>query len=685
MSGARDSVGTVKPSDINRVVSVSSPVLSPDGRQVAYVVSRVDADKNTYRSAVWVAAVDGSGEPRQLTAGSESDAAPVWSPSSDRIAFTSSRGQDDDRKVTLHVLPVDRPGETVTLITTDEGIGGLDWSPDGRRLAYASRARGPRFADGKDERDRPPRKIDRLFSRLDSVGWTVDRPTQLYVVPVDGSAVPRRVTRDDFEYGNPAWAPDSRRLATTSAQHEDHDVLPYNDVWVLDVDDVRLGDDEAVPDLRQVTATDAAFGALSWEPEGERLAALHHTGLIGYRHGRVCVIDVTSGQVDVLSADLDLNAEPHGSARPPIWAADQLLFAVEDRGAVDILSVPADGGEVSRRVGGRRLIAGYDATADAATIVFVASQVGRPTELYATTGDHERQLTHHQDAFVAACPPLDWHRFPVTSPSGVELDAWAVLPPDYDPDRKYPALLNIHGGPHAMFGEGWFDEFQLYATAGFITVFANPRGSTGYSEASARVLISAAASEDPGEGWGPPAYDDLMAVTDAALDRYPAIDADRLGVMGGSYGGYMTTWIIGHTQRFAAACSERAVNNIASLEWSSDAAGLFRFLMGVSHLDAPEEYARLSPITYVKDIQTPVLILHSDQDLRCNAEQADALFVALRILGKKPGVDMDYYRFPTESHELTRGGSPRHRIQRAELLIEWFSAKLGLTPAGAAS
>lgn len=664
----------MKPTDISRLVSVSDPAVSPDGRLVAYVVRRVDADANRYRSAIWLATTDGTGSPRQLTAGIEADSSPTWSPSSDAIAFTSARGIDEKHGASLHVISVDRAGETATLASRDEEMGGIAWSPDGRRLAFASRVRGPRWADGDDDRARPPRKIDHLLPRLDSEGWTIDRPVQLFVVPVDGSAAPRRVTNDEFDYDAPAWAPDSRRIAATAARQPDWDLDTSNDVWVIDVDDVDTGDDAAVPEPRRVTPTDASYHNVSWEPGGERIAVLRGTERIGYRHTRVAVIDVSGGEVRVLTKDLDLTCAPFPAPRAPIWVGAQLYFAVEERGLVPVLAVDLETSSITRVVDGRRSVTGYDAPAgDAHLVAFTATSLDTgPGELYVRRDGVEHQVTHHQDAFVAACPPLPTEHFLVTSPSGMELDAWAVLPPNFDPDGSYPALLNIHGGPHTQYGERWFDEFQMYAAGGYVVVFSNPRGSTGYDEASARVLLSAASSEDPGEGWGPPAFDDLMAVTDAALARCPAIDAKRFGVMGGSYGGYMTSWIVGHTSRFAAACSERAVNNVASLEWSSDAGGSFRWAMGATHLDAPEEYARLSPITYVRDIETPVMIVHSEEDLRCPTEQADALWVAMRLLGK----EVEYYRFPAESHELTRGGSPKHRTQRAQLILDYFDRKM---------
>jgi dipeptidyl aminopeptidase/acylaminoacyl peptidase len=224
-----------------------------------------------------------------------------------------------------------------------------------------------------------------------------------------------------------------------------------------------------------------------------------------------------------------------------------------------------------------------------------------------------------------------------------------------------------------QYGNAWFDEFQLWTGAGYAVVYANPHGSTGHTEQWSRSIRPPEAVQAPGAGWGTIDADDVLAVLDAALAREPSLDPDRVGVLGGSYGGYLTSWLIGHTDRFVAACSERAVNNMESEEWSSDVAGYFRYELGVNHLESPEIYRRISPITYVNDINTPVLILHSENDLRCHVEQADQLFVALRMLGKP----VEYWRFPEEGHELSRSGSPRHRMQRAEIILDWFGRHLG--------
>ena len=362
----------------------------------------------------------------------------------------------------------------------------------------------------------------------------------------------------------------------------------------------------------------------------------------------------------------------------PIWDGDGLLTLVEDRGNVHLRRVPVhEHGEAAEDVwlGGERCVTGVDRAGG--TLAFTASTPGTLPELYTVVDGQEQQLTNLGDAFLTDVPPRPYERFTVASTGGAEVDAWMVAPPDLDPAKRYPALLMIHGGPFSQYGNRFFDEAQLYARAGYVVLFSNPRGSSGRETSWGRAIAGPKAGVEPGTGWGSVDYEDLMAVVDDALTRYPYIDGERLGVLGGSYGGYMTSWIVGHTDRFKAACSERAVNNIVSLEYASDVATAFRTMFGVSHIEDPTEYLSRSPISYVQRITTPLLIIHSENDLRCPIEQAEQLFVAMRLLGK----EVELVRFPAEDHELSRSGSPVHRVQRAEIILEFFGQHLQGTTA----
>ena len=667
----------MRPSDIGRLVSVSDPVVSPDGTTVAFVVLRVDLDANRYRSAVWLAAADGSSPPRQLTAGEEGDSGPAWSPDGRTLAFTSTRKKDDkgDKRSTLHLLSVDRPGETVTLVDLPEGIGSVQWSHDGSRIAFTARKRGKRWEEGDDDAARPPRRIDRFLSRIDSVGWIIDRPSQIWIVATDGSAPAEPVTDGPHEHGAPAWSPDGSKLAFSAARHDRWDLdRPVDDLWVLD-----LRADGTAGDLHQITDSSLSHQGVSWSPDGSRLAALATEEMVAPGLPQLVVVDLGTGTSIEPARSLDRSCAPYPGARSPIWDGDRLWYGIEDGGNVHLYRVAVAAAEPAppeRMVDGERAVGGYDLAGG--TLAFTATSPTELPELFTVIDGNERRLTSLGAGFHRTHPAQAPERFSVTSPGGGEVDAWIIRPAGLadgssDSDAAtYPMLLSVHGGPMTQYANGWFDEFQLWASAGYVVVYANPHGSTGSTEDWVRAIRSPIAEVAPGTGWGGVDYDDLMAVVDAALERYPFIDADRLGVLGGSYGGYMASWIVGHTDRFAAACSERAVNNIYSLETSSDAAGFFRWQMGATHLDAPEEYLRQSPITYVRDINTPVLILHSEQDLRCPIEQADQLFVALRMLDR----EVEYHRFPDESHELSRAGSPKHRVQRAEIILDFFDRHL---------
>jgi dipeptidyl aminopeptidase/acylaminoacyl peptidase len=329
---------------------------------------------------------------------------------------------------------------------------------------------------------------------------------------------------------------------------------------------------------------------------------------------------------------------------------------------------------------GEQVVAGYDLRAG--VLAAVVSDPARPGELeVAPVPDWERRhRTSFTAEFVAAGPPAPSAHFEVPSPAGDgDVDCWFLTPGGWDAtDRsRWPLLVVVHGGPMSQYGHKWFDEFQLLAGAGFAVVACNPHGSSGREETWQRAIRSPLAALDPGTGWGGIDADDILAVLDATLERWPAIDPARVGVLGGSYGGFMATWLLARSDRFAAGCSERAVNNLLSEEWSSDEGGHFCRELGVSHLDHPGEYLRMSPVTYVRGITAPILILHSEQDLRCHPEQADALFTALRLLGHP---DVEYWRFPGEGHELSRSGSPSHRVRRAELIDDFFERTIGGGP-----
>ena len=650
----------MKPTDISALLSVGEPAVSPDGRSIAFVVTRVDDEANDYRSQVWLAAADGTSPPRPFTAGEHKDGHPAWSPDGTRLAFTSERGVAETAMSTLHVAPVDTGGEVVTLARLPESAAGLRWSPDGSQIAFTTRTRAERYAS-EDERRQPPRRLRRLFSRLDSVGFTADRPEHLYVVDADGTRPPRNLTPGEFQFTSPAWTPDSSALLVSAAAHDTWDLDLRVDIYAVDLDGER----------RLVTGTTGQYVTPSVSPDGSTVAFVGTDDADTYpRNMHVGVIGVAGGDHRWVSADLDRTFQPFPDHRAPHWLDDSsLLVSVEDRGNVHLYRLAADGASPPEGLWtGDGCVTGFDERAG--TTALTVSTPTRPGELYVLEGGVARQITDLTAPFAKQADLQPYERFTVMSADRTtEIDAWILTPPGFDPAGSYPALINVHGGPFGQYANRFLDEFQIQAAAGYVVVWCNPRGSSGREESFGRSICGESLG---GTGWGSVDYDDVMATVDQALKLFPAIDADRLGILGGSYGGYMTSWVIGHTDRFRAACSERAANNLLSLNSASDLASAFRTYLGKSHLDAPELYQAMSPISRVRDIITPLLIIHSEDDLRCPIEQAEQMFVALRILQR----DVEFVRFPAESHELSRSGSPAHRRQRAEIVLEFFDRHL---------
>jgi dipeptidyl aminopeptidase/acylaminoacyl peptidase len=652
----------MRPADIGRLTAVGDPRLSPDAIRVAFALTTIDLDANEYRSDIWVAAVDGSSDPRPFTSGEHRDSTPRWSPDGRSIAFL--RHEQDGKETKVCVIPANG-GEARTLLTWKDEVSDLAWSPDSRRLAFLARDRDEDRYGQEKEKDQPPRRITRLFSRLDSVGWISGRPTHVFVADVDynGGGEPAQLTAGEFEDGGLSWSPDGSQIVFAAGRHDTWDVDYAVDLYAVPAD--------ASAEPYRLTETGPVYARPSFSPDGSAIAFHLGDERSAPRHAQLGVLDRRRGEVRILTATLDRNCSPYPPSRGPVWDGDDLLFLIEDGGNTHLYVVPADGsGKPELVVGGDRQVGALDVV-DGVLAYTVTGPTMLP-ELFVRLDGEEHQLTHVGDAFGTDVSLVESERFTAASPDGAEVEAWLMRPVGAEPGRRYPTLLNIHGGPFTQYGNRLFDEFQVQAAAGYAVLYANPRGSSGYSEAWGRAIRGRTAPDDPGSGWGGVDYDDLMAVVDEAIRRFDVVDPDRLGVLGGSYGGYMTSWIIGHTDRFKAAVSERACNNLLTMEHSSDIAGIFRTEIGVGHLEDPDEYLRQSPITYVRDMHTPLLILHSENDLRCAIEQAEDLFVALRLLGHTP----EFLRFPGESHELSRSGAPKHRVQRMEAVLDFFDRHL---------
>jgi dipeptidyl aminopeptidase/acylaminoacyl peptidase len=647
----------MRPEDVYDLANAGDPRISPDGSRVAYVVTTIDRDASEYRSAIWVAPLDGSAEPVQFTTGAKRDTSPRWSPDGRWLAFTSNRstGDGDDKKTPAHlyVMPANG-GEPRKLTDTKEGVEGLVWSPDSTRIAFAARVPDEAYEE-EDDRKRRPRRFTRVFHKLDSVGWTGDRRKQILVVGLDGES--KQLTTGDFESGSAMWL-DDRTIVFAGLRDENWDTTLINRLYTVDAD----GSGEP----KQLSQDEHSYEHPSPSPDGSRIAFyfVREDGTWPY-HSQVGVMNADGSGVQLLTESLDRQTSPYPDSREPVWDGDRILFTIEDGGNIHLYAVPADGSAAPERLlGGERQISAYDHHAGRlATIVNESTQL---RELYVD----DRQVTHVGKPFTEGRELVQPERFTAVGKDGYEVDAWIARPAGFEQGKRYPALLNIHGGPFSQYGTGFFDETQVYSGAGYVVLYSNPRGGSGYSEAHGRAIRGPVG--DAGPGWGSVDYDDLMAVVDTALEQYDFIDGERLGVIGGSYGGYMTSWIVGHTNRFKAAVSERAVNNLISMFGSSDLFWVFERQFGGPMWENIEAYLEKSPSTYSTDIETPVLVLHSENDLRCPVEQGEHLFNLLRLQGK----EVEMVRFPAESHELSRAGSPLHRVIRFETILDWFDRHL---------
>jgi dipeptidyl aminopeptidase/acylaminoacyl peptidase len=643
------------PPDLTRIRFLGDAQISPDGRTVAFVVTTLSEEKDEYLSNIWLVEAAG-GEPRRFTTGPRRDTAPRWSPDGSRLAFVSER--EPGQKGQLHVMPV-RGGEPTRLTDLRHGVGRPVWSPDGSRLAFVARVGGAVEPESEEEKrkSRPARVITTLKYRFNGEGFIYDRRAQVFVVAAAGGE-PRQITEGDYDHADPAWSPDGGAIAFAAARHHGRDHDDASDIWLVPA---------AGGAARRLTRTAGPAGYPAFSPSGDAVAFLGRSTLNAFgANVRLFTVPAAGGAPVCLTEDFDRSCSPLGL--PPLWSPDgrTLTVAAEDQGTLGLYRVRPGAGPPVRIVGGERVLTGYSASRDGGRLAFAASDPAAPAEVFvcASDGADERAVTDLNRDWKREVALGRPERFRFDR-AGFGVDGFIMKPFGFQPGRRYPLLLNVHGGPHAQYGYPFFDEFQIQAGAGYAVLYTNPRGSQGYGEAFARAVVG---------DWGGGDAADVLAGLDEALRRFDWIDPDRLGLLGGSYGGFMTSWIVGHSSRFRAACSERAVNAQVSMFGTSDIGAIFNTaeLGDVRPWEDIGRYLERSPLTYARDITTPLLIMHSEEDLRCPIEQAEQLFVALKTLRR----EVTLVRFPDENHELSRSGKPRHRVERFRILLDWFAKYL---------
>jgi dipeptidyl aminopeptidase/acylaminoacyl peptidase len=498
-----------------------------------------------------------------------------------------------------------------------------------------------------------------LKYKLNGEGFVYDRRAHLFVTDVVEGTTQQLTDGDAWDDTQPAWSPDGKRIAFVSARHDERDYDNHSDLWLVD---------SSGGEPRKLTDTDGAVGAPSFSPDGTTVAHTHTP--LWPSNARLRLCDVSGGNLrycdDAFDRATGAGSLP-GAVAQPAWLPDgSILSVAQDRGTASLVrSTP---GASTAWVGaGRSMVSWYSVSANGKRAAIVRSSICEPGEVAVIdleSGDTVA-CARHNGELLGEVALIGAEHF-VVSNEGTELDCWMMKPAGFTEGRHYPVVLNIHGGPFGQYGETFFDEFQVYAGAGYGVVFCNPRGGSGQDTPFARAVVG---------DMGGPDYRDVKACFDAALQRMPWADRGRLAAMGGSYGGFMTAWIVGHDHRFAAGIVERAVTDWYTMQGASDIGSYFnRNYLGEDAVINGDLEAVLgqSPLTYAKEIRTPVLILHSENDLRCPIDQAEQLWVALKLMRK----DAEFVRFPDESHELSRSGRPSHRVDRFDVILDYLERKV---------
>ncbi|HXI92779.1 MAG TPA: S9 family peptidase, partial [Blastocatellia bacterium] len=527
------------------------------------------------------------------------------------------------------------------------GANSFQWSPDGNRLACLSRTGpGDNRAESKDRSD--VRHYSHISYKFNDTGWFDDRRSHIWIVDAKTSAAKQITSGEDWNDADPQWSPDGTRIAFVSNRSgKEYEENRNADVWVISA--------EGGP-LTKISDHDEADNSPRWSPDGKTIAFVGRVR--EDEHPKIWLAPSAGGAPSTLAAkNLDLIPSDLD------WAEDgrALYFQTGAKGETHLFRVDVMSRELSPITSGPRAIRGVDINDKTRRMVYAANDFKHLDDLYVAdiSGQNERRLTRHNEALWRQLELQDVERISYKSADGWDVDGFFVKPVGWQEGKKYPMILSVHGGPAGMYGVDWFHEFQVYAARGWAVFFTNPRGSTGYGEKFERGIV--------GE-WGGKDYQDVMIGVEAILKKYSWIDRDRLGVTGGSYGGYMTNWIVSHTNMFKAAVTLRSVVNFISDDGTRDGAYGHKRDFGGDIFEKFDLYWDRSPLKWAKNVKTPTLILHSDNDYRVPLEQGEQWFRALKHFG----VTTELVIFPRENHNLTRTGEPKHLVESLNWQIYWF-------------
>lgn len=666
---------------------IADPQVAPDGSRVAFVKVTVNEKKDGYNTAIWIVST-ASGETKQLTAGMR-DTSPRWSPDGQYLVFVrvpEKDGRPDQPQ--LFMLPT-AGGEAFQFTSLPRGAGNPQWSPDGKMISFSNGATAEEIAKANPrpspsptaspsptpspERESDVRVITRAVYRSNDAGYLdYKHPSHIWVIAAprtgEDKPTPKQLTSGRYSEGNVTWAKDNSRIYFVSDQRPE----PYYELGKTDIYSIAVTGGQAT----KLTSFEMGSGAFSMSPNGKQIAFYAATSkpVRSYSQPDLWVMDLEpnaqprnlTGNFDFdLGAGLtgDNNAPRGGGGFPPVWKADgsTIIAVYAKEGESNLAAFNATNGNKVDVTTGKHALVSFRATPDASKFALVISTPTRMGDLYwlDKPGAAPKALTRLNEELFSKLNLTEPEEVWYTSFDGKKIQTWVQKPPDFDPTKKYPLILNIHGGPHAAYGYIFDHEFQWMAAKGYVVLYPNPRGSTTYGQEFGNIIQYRYPGDD---------YKDLMAGVDELIRR-GYIDEKKLGVTGGSGGGLLTNWTIGHTDRFQAAVSQRDIASWASWWYTADFTLFQPSWFKAPPFEDPEDYKARSPITYINNVKTPLMLILGETDWRTPTfAGGEEMFRALKYR-KIPTVMI---RFPNETHDLSRSGQPWHRIERLQHIVGWF-------------